>query len=158
MFFYRNSVVDSVGGDQDRAVDALLAMSDPDHVPAHHVATHEQPSLVRHHYHSSSTSFPTNRITRIIAHHTSSHTPHSLVHSLPPRTPHRSNKPSWTRSLRASCCSRMNSSMPATRSRSGSNRGRCASSPMRSAPMRPSSTRSRAVAAMLANHRHSVIR
>ncbi|KAF8482555.1 hypothetical protein DFH94DRAFT_370052 [Russula ochroleuca] len=39
------SVVDSVGGDQDRAVDALLAMSDPDHVPAQHAAAHEQPSL-----------------------------------------------------------------------------------------------------------------
>jgi len=38
------SVVDSVGGDQDRAVDALLAMSDPDHVPVHHVGT-EQPSV-----------------------------------------------------------------------------------------------------------------
>ncbi|KAI0001250.1 hypothetical protein BJV74DRAFT_88590 [Russula compacta] len=39
------SVVDSVGGDEDQAVDALLAMSDPDHVPTHHVATPEQPSV-----------------------------------------------------------------------------------------------------------------
>ena len=30
----RYSVVDSVGGDEDRAVDALLSMSDPDHVPS----------------------------------------------------------------------------------------------------------------------------
>ncbi|KAI9455471.1 hypothetical protein BJY52DRAFT_1280236 [Lactarius psammicola] len=28
------SVIDSVGGDQDRAVDALLSMSDPEHVPS----------------------------------------------------------------------------------------------------------------------------
>ncbi|KAI0302705.1 hypothetical protein BC826DRAFT_985809 [Russula brevipes] len=41
-----HSVVDSVGGDQDRAVDALLAMSDPDHVPTHNVAAPEQPSVV----------------------------------------------------------------------------------------------------------------
>ncbi|KAN0111447.1 hypothetical protein V8E52_008470 [Russula decolorans] len=39
-----HSIVDSVGGDQDRAVDALLAMSDPDHVPAQH-ATAEQTQL-----------------------------------------------------------------------------------------------------------------
>ncbi|KAH9985363.1 hypothetical protein BJV77DRAFT_1071465 [Russula vinacea] len=39
------SVVDSVGGDQERAVDALLAMSDPDHVPAAHHAATQQPSV-----------------------------------------------------------------------------------------------------------------
>ena len=44
--FSRYYVVDSVGGDEDRAVDALLAMSDPDHVPTHE-ATPEQPSVVR---------------------------------------------------------------------------------------------------------------
>jgi hypothetical protein len=37
-----------VGGDQDRAVDALLAMSDPDHVPAQPAVANEQPSHVRH--------------------------------------------------------------------------------------------------------------
>jgi len=38
-----------VDGDQDRAVDALLAMSDPDHVPVQlAAATNEQPSQVRH--------------------------------------------------------------------------------------------------------------
>ena len=35
-------------GDQDRAVDALLAMSDPDHVPVSHGPANEQPSQVRH--------------------------------------------------------------------------------------------------------------
>ena len=56
--FDRHSVVDSVGGDQDRAVDALLAMSDPDHVPVHHVGVNEPPSVVRHRYLSYSTPFP----------------------------------------------------------------------------------------------------
>ncbi|KAF8498260.1 hypothetical protein F5888DRAFT_1803173 [Russula emetica] len=41
-------VVDSVGGDQDRAVDTLLAMGDPDHVSKQHAAANEQPSRVRH--------------------------------------------------------------------------------------------------------------
>ncbi|KAI9507468.1 hypothetical protein F5148DRAFT_1285174 [Russula earlei] len=41
-----HSVVDSVGGDQDRAVDALLAMSDPDHISVAHVIANEQPSVV----------------------------------------------------------------------------------------------------------------
>ena len=44
-FFDRHSIVDSVGGDQDRAVDALLAMGDPDHVT---VNEHVQPPQVRH--------------------------------------------------------------------------------------------------------------
>lgn len=45
-FLDRHSIVDSVGGDQDRAVDALLAMGDPDHVAANeHVV---QPPQVRH--------------------------------------------------------------------------------------------------------------
>lgn len=39
--------MDSVGGDQDRAVDALLAMSDPNHVPTHQTTTRE-PSVVRY--------------------------------------------------------------------------------------------------------------
>jgi len=46
-FTIRYSVVDSVGGDQDRAVDALLAMSDPEHVSTVHSPAREQPSVVR---------------------------------------------------------------------------------------------------------------
>lgn len=38
------SVVDSVGGDQDRAVDALLSMSDPDHVPSSAAAPSQAPA------------------------------------------------------------------------------------------------------------------
>ena len=30
---FRQSVLESVGGDQDRAVDTLLGMSDPEYVP-----------------------------------------------------------------------------------------------------------------------------
>jgi hypothetical protein len=116
-FFDRHSIVDSVGGDQDRAVDALLAMSDPDHVPVQHTVANEQPSPVRH---------------VIILPHT--HTPPMYI------LYHRPIKPSWTRSLRASCCSRTSSSMPATRSRCDSNsrRSTCASSLMRSAITRRS--------------------
>ena len=130
--FDRHSVVDSVGGDQHLAVDALLAMSDPDHVSVpQHAASTEQPSQVRHIIHAPfsillclfyKTNLPTNLPAR---------TPHS-THT--PSPPQRLNKPSWTRSLRASYCLRMSSSMPATRSRcdSNSNRSRCASSLMRS--------------------------
>jgi hypothetical protein len=50
----RYSVVDSVNGDQDRAVDALLAMNDPNHVPASSPArgptTQIEPSLVRRNF------------------------------------------------------------------------------------------------------------
>ncbi|KAI0066034.1 hypothetical protein BV25DRAFT_1820881 [Artomyces pyxidatus] len=38
------TVLESVGGDQDRAVDTLLGMSDPDHVPT---AAPTQPVVVR---------------------------------------------------------------------------------------------------------------
>ncbi|KAF8268603.1 hypothetical protein EI94DRAFT_1800237 [Lactarius quietus] len=38
------SVVDSVDGDQDRAVDALLSMSDPDHVPSSAGAPEQPPA------------------------------------------------------------------------------------------------------------------
>jgi hypothetical protein len=48
VIFDRHSIVDSVDGDQDRAVDALLAMTDPDHVPVQHTAANEPPSQVRH--------------------------------------------------------------------------------------------------------------
>jgi len=62
-----------VDGDQDRAVDALLAMSDPDHVPVHHAAASEQPSQVRHIITSFLSPPPppsqTNRPTRIAHFH-----------------------------------------------------------------------------------------
>jgi hypothetical protein len=123
IFFDRYSVVDSVDGDQHRAVDALLAMSDPDHVPAHQAAANEQqPSQVRPiiTIHPSICCPPRTRLT-FIAH-----------------TLQRLNKPSWTRNWRAGCCSKMSSSMPATRSRCDSNRSKCANSLMRSAPTRRS--------------------
>jgi hypothetical protein len=68
-FFDRHSIVDSVGGDQDRAADALLAMSDPDHVPAPHAAAVEQPSQVRHHNHTPS-FLSILKLTNLLALHT----------------------------------------------------------------------------------------
>ncbi|KAH9058769.1 hypothetical protein EDB87DRAFT_1832410 [Lactarius vividus] len=41
------SVVDSVDGDQDRAVDALLSMSDPDHVPSSAGAPAQPPATTQ---------------------------------------------------------------------------------------------------------------
>ena len=41
--FDRQSVLESVGGDQDRAIDMLLGMSDPNYVPQ------EPPTVVQVH-------------------------------------------------------------------------------------------------------------
>ena len=97
-------------------MDALLSMSDPDHVPSPAAAPAQPPEVCQ--------PVLTARVSKIliIKLNDLDHTRHSTF---------RPRKPNWTRSLHGSCSSRTNNAMRAIRSRDSSNSS-SANSPMRS--------------------------